>query len=105
MSYSNNSWGYYSPQQSTANKVDHIADKIDFAVSMINNNLIAIDETKNELAIISQGNTPPRPEQLKAICSRLDTYQLQIKDGLLKIKELAKEIDLATDSIQNTPSW
>ena len=106
MSYMNNSgWGYNSPQQMTANHVDHIADKMSIGIDMVNNTLIGIDEIGKELIALAGGQTPPKPEQLRAIAGRLDTYQNQIRDGLNKVKEMAKEIDKVTDNIQQSPSW
>ena len=35
MNSSTSSWGYSSPQQQVANKVDHIADKIGFALDIV----------------------------------------------------------------------
>lgn len=105
MSYLDSGWGYSSPQQATANHVDHIADKMAFGIDMVSNTVIGIDEIEKELLALASAQTPPRPEQLRAIAGRLDTYQNQIKDGLNKVKAMAKEIDLATDKIQQHPSW
>lgn len=106
MSYMNdNGWGYQSPQQQVANKVDHVADKISFALDMANNQIIGIDGIEKELKALSTGSTPPRPEQLVSIASRLGALQNQLKDNFLKIKEMAKEIDLTTDIIQNKQGW
>ena len=105
MSYMNTSnWGY-SSQQATANHVDYIADKMNFGIDMINNTLMGVDTISKELIALAGGQTPPKPEQLKAMAARLDTYQNQVKDGLNKIKEMTKEIDKATDAIQQSPSW
>ena len=49
MNSSTSSWGYSSPQQQVANKVDHIADKIGFALDMANNQIIGIDGIEAEL--------------------------------------------------------
>ncbi len=101
MSYMNESnWGYQTPQQQVANKVDHVADKISFALDMANNQILGIDGIEAELKSLSVGQTPPRPEQLKSIAGRLNAIQNQLKDNFTKIKEMAKEIDLVTDTIQ-----
>lgn len=106
MSYMNNTgWGYQSPQQQIANKVDHVADKISFALDMANNQIIGIDGIESELRALATGQTPPRPEQLTALAGRLNTLQNQLKDNFVKIKDMAKEIDVTTDAIQNKGGW
>ena len=101
MSYMNeSSWGYQTPQQQVANKVDHVADKISFALDMANNQILGIDGIEAELRALASGQNPPRPEQLKSLAGRLNAIQNQLKDNFVKIKEMAKEIDLATDAIQ-----
>lgn len=106
MSYMNDSgWGYQSPQQHVANKVDHVADKIAFALDMVNNQIIGIDGIEAELRALASGQAPPRPEQLTSIAARLNTMQNQLKDNFTKIKEMTKEIDLTTDAIQNHKGW
>lgn len=106
MSYMNdNGWGYQSPQQHVANKVDHVADKISFALDMADNQIIGIDGIEKELRALASGQTPPRPEQLLSIAGRLDTLQNQLKDNFMKVKEMTKEIDLVTDAIQSNKGW
>lgn len=106
MSYMNDSgWGYQSPQQHVANKVDHVADKISFALDMADNQIIGIDGIEKELRALASGQTPPRPEQLLSIAGRLDTLQNQLKDNFMKVKEMTKEIDLVTDAIQSNKGW
>ena len=46
-------------------------------------------------------NTPPQPQQLLSLASRIDSNQKQILMGLQKLKELSIEIDRATDRLQN----
>lgn len=102
MSYINNSsWGYNSPQQQVANKVDHVADKISFALDMADNQILGIDGIEMELRALASGQTPPRPEQLTSIAGRLNALQNQLKDNFSKVKQMTKEIDITTDAIQN----
>lgn len=102
MSYMNNSsWGYNSPQQQVANKVDHVADKINFALDMANNQVIGIDGIETELRALASGQTPPRPEQLLSIAGRLNSLQNQLKDNFTKVQQMTKEIDITTDVIQS----
>ena len=110
MSYMNsatNNWGYSSPQQQVASKVDHIADKISFALDMANNQIIGIDGIELELKTLATGQTPPRPEQLVSLSERLNTLQNQLKDSFALIKKMTLEIDKATDIIQtdNKSGW
>ena len=105
MSYMNNNWGYNSPQQQVANKVDHVADKIAFALDMANNQIIGIDGIETELRALATGQTPPRPEQLTSIAGRLNALQNQLKDNFTKIQQMTKEIDITTDVIQNGSGW
>lgn len=106
MSYMNDSgWGYQSPQQHVANKVDHVADKISFALDMADNQIIGIDGIEKELRALATGQAPPRPEQLTSIAARLDALQNQLKDNFAKIKEMTKEIDMTTDAIQSQRGW
>ena len=105
MSYMNNNWGYNSPQQQVANKVDHVADKIAFALDMANNQIIGIDGIETELRALATGQTPPRPEQLTSIAGRLNALQNQLKDNFTKMQQMTKEIDITTDVIQNGSGW
>lgn len=105
MSYMNNNWGYNSPQQQVANKVDHVADKIAFALDIANNQIIGIDGIETELRALATGQTPPRPEQLTSIAGRLNALQNQLKDNFTKIQQMTKEIDITTDVIQNGSGW
>lgn len=102
MSYMNdNNWGYQSPQQHVANKVDHVADKISFALDMADNQIIGIDGIETELRALASGKTPPTPAQLISIAGRLNTLQTQLKDNFAKVKQMTKEIDATTDAIQS----
>lgn len=85
----------------TADKIDHIADKASFAVDMINNALIGFDGIEKELMELSSAAAPPQPETLRAIAHRVDTYQKQVQDGLVKLKHFMQDIDRTTDNIQN----
>lgn len=100
MNSSTSSWGYSSPQQQVANKVDHIADKIGFALDMANNQIIGIDGIEAELRALATGQNPPRPEQLTSLAGRLNSLQNQLKDNFTKVKQMTLEIDKTTDVIQ-----
>ena len=102
--YMTNGWnnkGYM-----VANKVDHIVDKISFVSDMMENNLLALDAIEGELQTLSRGNTPPTPQTLATMATRINSIQAQIKHGLAKMKELSREVDLATDALQgNNVGW
>lgn len=108
MSYidNNNGWGgYTTPHQASANKIDHIADKMAFAIDMANTQILAIEGIENEIRNLTNSDTPPRKDQLMSLATRLNTHQMQLKDSLAKIKQMTKEIDLTTDSIQSSTKW
>ena len=94
-----NTWGA-APAQMTANRIDMIAEKIDFVSEMIGNGLVAFDAVEQELISLSRGQTPPTPAQLQGIAGRVDANQKQILMGLQKLRQLAVEIDKATDHLQ-----
>lgn len=99
MEYMNAGWGMQASAM-TATQIDMIADKINFVSDMIAQGLIAFDAVENELVALSRGNIPPQPAQLQAIAGRVDANQKQIFMGLQKLKELSKEVDRATDKLQ-----
>lgn len=98
-------WGYNSPHQVSANKIDHIADKMNFALDIISNQILSIDGIENELRALATGTAPPRPEQLIALAARLDSCQNQITDNVSKVKLMTKEIETTTDTIQTSKTW
>ena len=101
-----NGWGgYATPQQASANKIDHIADKMAFAIDMANTQLLAIEGIENEIRNLVSSDIPPRKDQLMSLSTRLNTYQMQLRDSLTKIKQMTKEIDITTDSIQTSATW
>lgn len=93
--------GWSSRSRMTANQIDHIADKISFVSEMIENNILALDGVEKELESFSRGQVPPSPQMLLALSGRIDSIQSQLNHGLRKMKDLAKEVDLATDALQN----
>lgn len=99
--YLNNAWQV--PNQMTANRIDMVADKINFVSSMIQQGLLAFDGLEEELKLMANSPTPPSPAQLVSIASRIDTNQKQIFMGLQKLRELSVEIDKATDTLQGRP--
>lgn len=99
LNYMSGGWSQI-PAQMTANRIDMIAEKIAFVSEMIATGLISFDSVEQELINVSRGNTPPTPAQLQSIAARIDTNQKQIYNGLKKLNELAKEIDVATDKLQ-----
>ena len=102
MSYMNDGWGYQSPQQHVANKVDHVADKISFALDMANNQIIGIEGIEKELRALAGGSTPPKPEQLLSIAGRLDALQSQLKDNFVKVgEEIGVSIHVQHEDIFN----
>ena len=90
-----------APAQMTASKIDMIADKISFVSEVIQQGLLAFDSIEEELQNCVRCNTPPQPQQLLSLASRIDSNQKQILMGLQKLKELSIEIDRATDKLQN----
>lgn len=97
--------GWGSKTVHTAHQIDMIADKIKFVSEMIENNLLALDGVESELQAYSRGTTPPSPQVLIALAGRIDSTQTQLQHGLKKMQELAKEVDLATDTLQGTTGW
>lgn len=100
LDYMNLGWNS-APAQMTASKIDMIADKISFVSEVIQQGLLAFDSIEDELQNCVRCNTPPQPQQLLSLASRIDSNQKQILMGLQKLKELSIEIDRATDRLQN----
>ena len=100
LGYMNLGW-CSAPAQMTASKIDMIADKISFVSEVIQQGLLAFDSIEDELQNCVRCNTPPQPQQLLSLASRIDSNQKQILMGLQKLKELSIEIDRATDKLQN----
>lgn len=100
LGYMNLGWNS-APAQMTASKIDMIADKISFVSEVIQQGLLAFDSIEEELQNCVRCNTPPQPQQLLSLASRIDSNQKQILMGLQKLKELSIEIDRATDKLQN----
>lgn len=94
--------GWNNKSFMVANKVDHTVDKIAFVSEMLENNLLALDAIEGELQVMSRSNTPPTPQALATMATRIDSIQSQIRHGLTKMKELSKEVDLATDALQGS---
>lgn len=89
----------------TMHTIDMIADKVAFAVDMINGALLGFDAIEKELVALAGQPTPPQPVMLTALAGRIDTNQQQVLQGLLKIKEMMVEIDRATDTVQGKTGW
>lgn len=89
----------------TMHTIDMIADKVAFAVDMINSALLGFDAIEKELVALASQPTPPQPVMLTAIAGRVDTNQQQVMQGLLKIKEMMVEIDRATDTAKAKTGW
>lgn len=88
-----------------ANNIDHIADKMKFATEMIDNSLLNFDAIEKELISMSNAQNPPQPASLSAMAYRINSSQMQLKNALIKIRELSMDIDKSTDIIQNNNSW
>lgn len=101
----NNGMGSWGNNHRVADKVDHIADKIEFACDMINNASMSLDSLYMELMQISNQPNPPEPSTLMGIATRIQTSRRQIDDGLMKVKEMARNIDSETDDIQRRGGW
>ncbi|CAM3545229.1 MULTISPECIES: hypothetical protein [Saccharibacillus] len=104
--YLSNGWGNNNRTKETVSKIDHIADKAQFGIEMLDHSLIGIDAIEKELVELSNASTPPSQAQLRALAHRLDAHQKQFQQGLGRIKEMMTDIDKATDTIQNNrTSW
>lgn len=89
----------------TMHTIDMIADKVAFAVDMINSALLGFDAIEKELVALASQPNPPQPVMLTALAGRIDTNQQQVVQGLQKIKEMMIEIDRTTDMAQNKSGW
>lgn len=96
--------GWSNKNVMTANRIDMIADKISFVSEMLEANILALDGVEKEIEAFSRGNVPPSPQMLLALSGRIDSIQSQMNHGLRKMKDLAKEVDLATDTLQSQRS-
>lgn len=96
-----------APSKMTAYQIDNLADKIRFLTDMLDNTLISFDTLEKELVNMANAPVPPQPTALTSVANRIDGNQKQLRDGLNKLKELTKEIDLATDKLQgnNKNGW
>lgn len=103
--YMTSDWGS-SKTKETALKIDHIADKAEFAIEMLESALRGFDTLEKEIVDMSNSTTMPSREQVRAIAYRIDTHQNQVSDGLNRLKYMMKDVDKATDNIQGVrTSW
>lgn len=103
--YYSNSWGASNKTKSTANEVDHVADKIHFLADMIETQLRGFDAIEQELLNYASSPVPPSPEVLRTMANRIHMIQEQIHENTDRVESLARDIDRATDTIQNNHGW
>lgn len=101
-----NSWNAPA-SRITANQIDMIMDKVSFISEMVQTGLLGFDSIEQELRLLASQPNPPQPAQLLSIASRIDTTQQQTFASLQKLRELAREVDRATDRLQggNGNDW
>lgn len=97
--YMASDWGS-SKTKETALKIDHIADKAQFAIEMLESALRGFDTIEKEIVDISNATSMPSREQIRAFAYRIDTNQNQLRDGLTRLKQMMTDVDRATDNIQ-----
>lgn len=97
--YMTSDWGS-STTKETALKIDHLADKAQFAIEMLESALRGFDTLEKEIIDISNASTMPSREQIRAFAYRIDTHQNQLGDGLQRLKKMMHDVDKATDPIQ-----
>lgn len=102
--YMSSDWGS-SKTKETALKIDHIADKAEFAIEMLESALRGFDTLEKEIVDLSNASQMPSREQIRAFSYRIDTHQNQLQDGLSRLKQMMKDVDRATDNIQPKTSW
>jgi hypothetical protein len=103
--YMTSDWGS-SKTKETALKIDHIADKAQFAIEMLESALRGFDTIEKEIVDISNATQMPSREQIRAFAYRVDTHQKQVQDGLERLKQMMRDVDRATDNIQAVKtSW
>jgi len=101
--YMSSDWGS-SRTKETALKIDHIADKASFAIDMLESALRGFDTIEKEIVDLSNSSVMPSREQIRAFSYRIDTNQNQLRDGLERLKNMMKDVDRATDGIQQVKS-
>lgn len=100
MEYMNSGWNM-NASVVTANQIDMIVDKMNFIANMVQNYLMGFDAIETELRALANQSMPPQPAQLIAIAGRIDMQQRQTYEGLQQLRALAKQVDAATDKLQN----
>jgi hypothetical protein len=103
--YMTSDWGSSKTKETTM-KIDHIADKAQFAIEMLESALRGFDTIEKEIVDLSNSSQMPSRESIRAFAYRIDTHQKQVQDGLERIKQMMLDIDKATDGIQSyKTSW
>lgn len=103
VNYMTSDWGGTKSKE-TALKIDHIADKAQFAIEMLESALRGFDTIEKEIIDISNATQLPSREAIRAFAYRIDTHQNQVSDGLQRLRAMMVDVDRATDGIQGVRS-
>jgi hypothetical protein len=101
--YMTSDWGNQRTQE-TALRVDFIADKANLAIENLESALTGMDAIEKEIIDISNATVMPSRETIRAFAYRIDAQQKQLQLGLDKLKNMMKDIDETTNTIQR-PHW
>lgn len=94
-------WGGSTNQtKHVALQVDFLADKAKFAIEMMEAALAGFDTIEKKIIDVSNSNTMPTPEMIRAFAYDIDTNQKQLQAGLARVKEMMIDINRSTDAIQ-----
>lgn len=99
--YMTSDWGS-SQQKLTAMQTNHIADKAQFAITMIESVVNHFDTIEKEIVDMSNSTVQPTREGIRAFSYRIDAQQSQIKEALRHLKEMLSEVKETTNKAQQS---
>lgn len=84
----------------------HLADKAEFAITIIEGVVNGFDVIEKEIVDMSNSGVQPTREGIRAFAHRIDGQQNQIKQALQQLKEMVGDMKTTNQQIQsNRSGW
>lgn len=103
--YMSSDWGGQQ-QKMTAMNIQHVIDKGQFAISMLEGVVNGFDTIERKIVDASNATTPISREGLRGFAYDIDAQQNQIKQTLEQLKQMLGEIKSTTGTMgQQRTNW